>query len=119
MSYMVYHKSLLPEYLTEEKDYIQYLLTDEWFDRPQTNNEGNRDETERLLRPEGRILEHKYNGLQQDGREILRDPDVTKREVDANEIDKNRITEGSEKEILVVKKRGRPKKDKLNVDSNN
>lgn len=122
MSYVVYHKTLSPEYLIEEKDYIQYLLTGEWFDRPQTNNEGNRDETERLLgeSKRGKLkAEPELQRLQHDGREVLRDSDAPQREVEAIKSDEKRSPESNEKEILEVKKRGRPKKDTVNGEPNN
>lgn len=122
MSYVVYHNSLSPEYLVEEKDYIQYLLTGDWFDRPQITNKGNRDETEWLLR-QRRLRESKDKPepqrLQHDGREVLCDSDVEKR---TTEVVKNidaGTTKSSEIKTLEVKKRGRPKKDNLNVDPNN
>jgi len=119
---VVYHNSLSPEYLGEEKDYIQYLLTNEWFDRPQINQKGNRDETERLL-GERRLIESKdkpgQQRLQQDGREILCDSNVEERKIEINEIAPTGTTESETNGILEPKKRGRPKKDKLNVDSKN
>jgi hypothetical protein len=112
MSYIVYHIALLPELLHDEKSYLEYLSTGEWFDRPQVNQKGNRNETERLLsgfRKQGN--ESGQFGLSETPREDLQhsrseEPGREERN-EAREIGAN---ESGEEKILKVKRRGRPKK---------
>jgi len=113
MSYVVYHETLLPEIIKEE-DYFNYLETNEWFDRPQTETiRGNSNETKRLL--ERRAEESKPGLLQCDGHgeQVLRDRHSEERVYQTAAISKNIGTNETSAQVEEVKKkRGRRPKER-------
>jgi len=113
MTYVVYHKTLLPEIIKEE-DYLNYLETNEWFDRPQTETrKGNSDGTKQIL--ERRSKESKSRLLQCDGHgeQILRDRHVEERIHHTETISQdNGANEASAQVEEVKKKRGRRPKER-------
>jgi hypothetical protein len=113
MTYVVYHKTLLPEIIKDE-DYFNYLETNEWFDRPQTETrKGNSDETKRIL--ERRTEESKSRLLQRDGHgeQILRDRHPEERVHQASGICENNGTNETSAQVEEVKKkRGRRPKER-------
>ena len=113
MSYVVYHKTLLPEIIKDE-DYFNYLETNEWFDRPQTEKtKGNSDETERLL--ERRTEGSKSRLLQCDehGKQVLRDRHPEERVHKTSGLcEDNGTNESTAQTEQVKKKRGRRPKER-------
>jgi hypothetical protein len=110
---MVYHESFDPEYLIEEEEYFRYLATGEWFDRPQINEKGNRNETERLLNEYKERAEPGQFGLHEDARQVLQHPNDQER-IYAEQPSGNNGANQSSKEKISIKRRGRPK----NVNKN-
>jgi len=107
MSYIVYHESLSSEFLIEEQQYLEYLATGEWFDRPQINEKGNRDETKRLLDEYKKSVESGSYRLSTYGESDLRHSDDQKRIYERRSCEENSI--GSSEDEKVIKRRGRPR----------
>lgn len=110
MSYIVYHESFSPEFILDEESYFEYLSTGEWFDRPQVNQKGNRDETEQLLNGFKESKESRQHGLPEYERKILQHSRHKEREIEASAASKDRISEGEANQV--VRRRGRPKINK-------
>lgn len=115
MTYVVYHETLPPK-LVDDEEYLDQLLTGEWFDGPQTTQKGNRDETERLLEGCPKRIESRSFGCDGNAGEVLRNSDVRKRVCQTDWVDQDRDTNKSSEttneviEIKVPPRRGRPPK---------
>lgn len=114
---MVYHLTFSPEFIKDEEKYFEHLDTREWFDRPQTNEKGNRNETERLLNKWKieRGYQQKQHGLPENDGQVLQHSDDKERnnarcdDGSPGVSQSDPIPIGSNEE-KIVKKRGRPKR---------
>lgn len=114
MPYVVYHATLLPDVVKDE-DYFDYLETNEWFDRPQTEKtKGNSDGTKQILERRSKGSESGLLRCDQDGEQVLRDRHVQERVHQSESGAEDRRTEESRAQAEVIeekpKKRGRPQR---------
>lgn len=111
--HVVYHQ-MGEVIVVDESSYMNLLLSQDWFDRPQTETvRGNSHETERLLKEQPGYQEPRPT---MDGglRDVLQSPSDGELPIQGvNNVDGESRTESGESNLQSgqeVKRRGRPKK---------